>query len=246
MDTSLRDRFTEQWRRYFNGAELPLAFEYTDDPQDAAPEAPFAGHRCMIGQLVKARNGRTLCLDAGSVACRGGKRYLGFVPGMFPGFEQFISRDAEGRGERYRRTPGQVGEYIAGLPVLPLTGRYLVFKRWDMLTEKDRPEGVLFFARPDVLSGLFTLAYYDSDRADAVIAPFGAGCMTTVYQTYREQTEGSLRAVIGMFDPSARKCLKGDLISFGVPFLKFESMIGQMDESFLATHSWEIIQKRIN
>lgn len=244
MNNDLRNRFTELWRRYFNNAELPLAFFYTDQPQDTQPEPPFAGHRCMIGQLIKARNGRTLCFDARSVACRGGIRYLGFTDKLFPGFNEYISHNTAGEGERYRRTPEQVAAYIDALPVLPLK-RYLVFKRWDKLAVQETPDGVLFFATPDILSGLFTLAYYDSQRPDAVIAPFGAGCMTTIYQTYREQTEGTQRCTIGMFDPSARKCLKADLISFGVPFGKFERMAAQMEESFLSTHSWEIIQRRI-
>lgn len=245
MDLTLRDHFTASWQHYFNHAELPLAFEYTDSLNGAVPEPSFAGHRCLIGQLIKARNGRTLCFAADSVSCRGGIRYLGFTDHMFPGFEQYIAHDDAGRGERYRRTPEQVRTYIDALPALPLRGRYLVIKRWDKLEASDRPDGVLFFARPDVLSGLFTLAYYDSDRSDAVIAPFGAGCMTTFYQTYREQVEGTHRAVMGMFDPSARKCLKAELLSFGVPYAKFERMVEQMKETFLATHSWEIIQRRI-
>lgn len=245
MDTTLRDRFVELWHRYFNNADLPLTFEYTDDARDARPEPPFSRHRCVIAQLHKARNGRTLCLDAASVGCRGGSRYLGFADRMFPGFNEFISQDAEGRGERYRRTPEQVRAYIEALPPIPARGRYLIVKRWDRLDAADRPAGVLFFATPDVLSGLFTLACYDGGTDDAVIAPFGAGCTTLFYMTLREAAAGTNRAIMGMFDPSARKCMPGDRLSLAVPMQKFEEMIAAMEESFLSTHSWEIIQRRI-
>jgi hypothetical protein len=38
----------------------------------------------------------------------------------------------------------------------------IVFKRWDTLDEADSPEVVIFFAPPDVISGLFTLAIADA------------------------------------------------------------------------------------
>ena len=51
-----------------------------------------------------------------------------------------------------------------------------MFKRWDRLTEEEQPLAVVFFAKPDVLSGLFTLANYDLAKVPGVIAPMGAGC----------------------------------------------------------------------
>ncbi|MEG1612091.1 MAG: DUF169 domain-containing protein, partial [Alistipes sp.] len=176
MEQTLRDRFIELWRRYFNHAELPLAFEYVDDSRSEQPESPVVGHRCVIGQLIKARNGRTLCLTPESIACRGVGRYLSFRDGMFPGFAEFIAHNAAGEGEHYRRTPEMVSAWMDSLAVLPIRGRKLIVKRWDKLEEEDQPDGVIFFAEPDVLSGLFTLAGFDDDRPDAIVAPFGAGC----------------------------------------------------------------------
>ena len=245
MNNLLRDRFTELWHRYFNHAELPLAFEYAADSRGITPEPPFVRHRCVVAQLIAARNGRPLCLVPESMSCLGEARYLSFRDGMFPGFNEYISHNAEGHGERYRRTPEQVHTYITSLPILDTRGKNLIFKRWDILSEQDTPDGVIFFARPDTLSGLVTLVNYDSDRPDAVIAPFGSGCCSMLYFAYREQVEGTQRAVLGMFDPSARKCVKSDLLTISIPFGKFERMIGHMEESFLSTHSWEIIQRRI-
>ncbi|MEG0498838.1 MAG: DUF169 domain-containing protein [Alistipes sp.] len=156
MEQLLRDRFTTLWRRYFNHAELPLTFEYVDDTRCEQPEPAFAGHRCLIGQLIKARNGRTLCLTPESISCRGAGRYLSFREGMFPGFAEFIAHNAAGNGERYRQTPEMVTEWINSLAVLPIRGGKLIVKRWDQLCAEDQPEGVIFFAEPDVLSGLFT------------------------------------------------------------------------------------------
>jgi hypothetical protein len=48
-----------------------------------------------------------------------------------------------------------------------------------------------------------------------------------------------------MFDPSARKCLTDSEITFAVPMVRFEKMIGYMDESFLITDTWSTIRKRL-
>ena len=46
-------------------------------------------------------------------------------------------------------------------------------------------------------------------------------------------------------DPSARKCAKADLVTFAILITKFMEVIDQMEESFLITDTWTIIQKRI-
>jgi len=52
------------------------------------------------------------------------------------------------------------------MPPFTAPAPFVVFKRWDKLAESDRPDVVIFFARPDVLSGLFTLANYDEAEAN--------------------------------------------------------------------------------
>ena len=53
------------------------------------------------------------------------------------------------------------------------------------------------------------------------------------------------RAIIGMFDLSARPFVAADEITFAVPMNKFTTMVKNMDESFLITKTWKNIQKRI-
>ena len=68
-------------------------------------------------------------------------------------------------GERYLRTPEHVKEFLKYQQRLPVGGKNLVFKRWDKLEEHDNPEVAIFFATPDVLSGLFTLANFDQAQS---------------------------------------------------------------------------------
>ena len=86
-------------------------------------------------------------------------------------------------------------------------------------------------------SGVFT-----SD--DVKMAEEGATELL-IYYPYREQVEGTKRAVLGMFDPSARLCTGSNLLSFAVPISKFMVMNDQMEESFLITDTWKMMQKRM-
>lgn len=51
--------------------------------------------------------------------------------------------------------------------------------------------------------------------------------------------------MIGMFDVSARPYVPKETLTFSVPMNKFIRMVDNMEESFLITHSWEKVKKRI-
>jgi len=53
------------------------------------------------------------------------------------------------------------------------------------------------------------------------------------------------KAVIGLFDPSARPYLPEDRLSFAVPMAKFIKMVDNMEESFLITATWKKSQARL-
>lgn len=246
MNTEKKELFINQWRKYFNNSELPIAFYYSNDNKGLPIVEHPEGHRCLIAQLNKVRKGESLCFNTDSIGCIGGKRYLGFSKTFRPRFEEFLSHGEEGETcERYKSSPQLVAKLLEQIPPITPEGEYIIFKRWDQLTEDDMPVAVFFFATADIIAGLFTLASYDSAESDTVITPFGAGCTGIIYHPYREEKQGTGRAVIGMFDPSARKCIKKDILSFAVPIGKFMKMINQMEESFLITDTWSKIQQRI-
>jgi uncharacterized protein (DUF169 family) len=248
MDIHVRDTFVQLWDKYFDGAELPITFYYTDEEGRAQLVEPGSGSRCVIGALTGVREGNSLYFGADSIGCPGGKRYLGFAEGIMSGFEYFLSYGIPGRleGERYCKTPELVKEIMKSTPTFRAPGRFIVFKRWDKLEEPDNPEVVIFYAKPDVLSGLFTLARFDEVDRNAVSAPFGSGCSTIVQYPYLEKDLEHPKAIIGMFDPSARPFVPSDVITLSVPFSKFTRMIDNMEESFLITKTWSRIKKRID
>ncbi len=248
MDAAFKNKFLTLWKKFFNDAELPITFYYTDEEGHAEAVKPGSVPRCIIGALVKIRSGQSLAFDVDAVGCAGGKRYLGFADSLMPDFEYFLSCGIPGKmeGERYKKSPEMVKEYMKKhAPAMKAPGRFIVFKRWDMLDEDDHPEVIIFYARPDVLSGLFTLASFDETEQNMVIAPFGSGCSTIVQYPYMEIKSQHPRAVIGMFDVSARPFVPQNMLTFSAPMAKFARMVDNMEESFLITPSWAKVQKRI-
>ena len=247
MNIEIRDHFINQWKKYFNNADLPITFYYTDSPADIEIVPSSGKWNCIICQLQKVRSGESMAFSAESVKCGGARRYLGFDDSIRPNFEYFLSCGIENKmeGERYIRTPELVLDLMKKQKNLNIPGKYIVFKRWDKLNERDNPEVAIFFATPDILSGLFTLANFDQSEPDSTITPFAAGCGSLVYFPYSEKDNLRPRAVIGMFDVSARPCVQEEVLSFSVPTLKFMKMISYMDECFLITDSWKKVQKRI-
>lgn len=246
MDLKFRDEFIRLWRLYFNDAELPVTFYYTNDEGRADLVKPGSVARCVIGALVKVRNGESMSFDAESVGCFGGRRYLGFRAMVMPDFEYFLSCGIPGkvRGERYKKSPDMVREMLTQAAPFEAPARFAVFKRWDKLDAFDSPDVVIFFAEPDILAGLFTLSSFD-ETENTVAAPFGSGCSSIVQNPYLEKDAAHPKAIIGMFDPSARPFVPESMLSFAVPMSKFSRMVANMPESFLTTDDWKKVQKRI-
>jgi uncharacterized protein (DUF169 family) len=178
MDKTLQTRFIASLNKYFNAAELPLAFYYSEGPVSAERVSAPSARMCMIGVLARARKGASLCFESGTIGCTGGRRYAGFSDELRQGFEYFLSCGVPGEmeGERYKKSPKLVREMLRIAPKFKAPAPYIVFKRFDLLEEPESPDAVIFFASPDVLSGLFTLANFDETEPNRVFCPFSAGC----------------------------------------------------------------------
>jgi hypothetical protein len=247
MDTSLNAFFLSRWKKYFGDQDLPIGYFYADRVSEADRAATSNTHRCLIGNLSRVREGYPFVYEETTPGCAGGKRYTGFSQTLRPNFEYFLSCGIPGEmeGERYKKSPELVRGYLKAHPAFDAPGRVLVFKRWDKFADRESPLAVMFFATPDVLSGLFTLANYDSADPNQVMAPMGSGCASIISYPLLEARSENPRCVLGMFDVSARPCVPADRLTFTVPMVRFERMVHNMDESFLIAESWGSVRSRL-
>lgn len=204
---------------------------------------------CVIGQLWIARNRKSAAyFDREHFGCLGGAFYLGFLKPQLETIACYISSGIPDylEGERFLESPEASRAFFDTVDPRPAPARYCVFKRLDQLTDSEHPELVIFFDRPEVVSGLHQLATFVTNDFEAVCSPFGAGCSNIVSWPLKYMAEGKLKAVLGAWDPANRKYLKTDEITFTVPMEMFHRMVKRWDESFLNTNAWQTVLKRIS
>ena len=230
-------QFVEQFRAAFGeAAPLPIAFWYDDVAVNKESRVP----RCMIGAIRKVCEGERLTLTAENVQCGGGGLYTAFRP-MPERVPLFVSEV-----EHYKRTPDAVRAYVESLAIEQTEKPYLNFVRVDQLTSWDGVEAVVFFATPDMLSGLCTWAFYDNDADDAVVTKFASGCAAVVAFATTENRKGGRRCFLGMFDPSARPLMPKHELTFTVPMSRFREMLLTMADSALYQKAFSVVKRRIN
>jgi uncharacterized protein (DUF169 family) len=251
MEDKTMNLFSEELWKHFQETlglgESPLGIYYTEEkPKGVTPKEGISG--CMIRLLQNARKkGKVVYFDKSHFGCPGGAYYMGFLESPRPNIEYFLSCGIPGEmeGERYIKTPERAREYFARMKPRPAPATYCVFKPIEQFQGGIEPEVVAFFAPPDILSGLFTLTNYALERTDAVYAPFGSGCGTILTYPLKETGKEQPRAVLGMFDVSARPMVEKDVLTFAMPYSVFLKLLENVSGSFLQTESWKKVLQRI-
>lgn len=200
---------------------------------------------CVVSMLTAAARGRTAAFSRDTVTCQGGKVGLGldtFQPGFI---EYFLSVGGVGPkpGEHYKETPDLARAYVHSLPHCP-SPDYVIFQPLDQVTDA-QPEAVVFLVNPDQLSGLATLANYDSPEQNNVQLLFGAGCAQSILYGLAENGKESKTCFLGLTDPSGRKHMDKDLLSFTIPYRRFLEMEANAAHCFFQTETWAVIARRI-
>ncbi len=230
------EAFVQKYKEAFGEhVALPIAFEYSHNA--VAPDSKVP--RCMIGAISNVRNGNPLTLSAEMVKCGGGSVYTGFVP-MQERIPHFVSEV-----EHYKKTPEMVCEYVDNLHIQLADKPYINFQRIDKLETFEGIEGLICFATPDILSGLASWAFYDTNQEDAVSVPFASGCSSLIRLAVRENQENGRRCFIGMLDPSARPLIPADELAFIIPSCRLEEMLLTMEDSALFQRAFSLVRRRI-
>jgi uncharacterized protein (DUF169 family) len=227
--------------------ESPLGVYYTNEkPEGVTPKEGITG--CMIGLLQNARKkGKTVYFDKNHFGCPGGGYYMGFLEWPRPNIEYFLSCGIPGQmeGERYIKTPELAKEYFGKMKPRLAPATYCVFKPIEKFQGEEKQEVVIFFVPPDMLSGLFTLTNHALESTEAVYTPFGSGCGAILTHPLREAGKEMPRAILGMFDVSARPMVEKDILTLAMPYSIFLRLLENVPGSFLQTESWKKVLKRI-
>ena len=210
-------------------------------------KAVFENFSCVLGNIWMARKkGMPAWLTAERYGCPGASFHCGFHAPQLEFIARYVSTGAPqaAPGERYLPSPEAVRGYFDALSPRPAPARVCVFKPLSLLEPGEEPEVVVFFARGEVLGGLCQLACFATGDVEAVALPFGAGCASILAWPLRYLEQGRERAVVGGPDPSCRKFLKVDELTFAAPWSLFRKMLDAWPDSFLAHQSWEGPRKK--
>jgi uncharacterized protein (DUF169 family) len=227
--------------------ESPLGVHYIKDKPEGVTAKPGV-HMCIIGLLQNARKkGTTVYFDKEHFGCPGGAYYMGFLESPRPNIEYFLSCGIPGEmeGERYIKTPELARKFFEMRKPRPAPASYCVFKPIERFQDGDEPEVVIFFATPDILAGLFTLTNYSLEATDAVLTPFSSGCGSILSLPLMESKKETPRAILGMFDVSARPMVERDILTLAMPYPIFLKLLENASGSFLETESWKKVHQRI-
>ncbi|WP_321366812.1 DUF169 domain-containing protein [uncultured Desulfuromusa sp.] len=211
----------------------------------------FQNFSCVIGNIWLARRKHGVAyISAEDYGCPGGVFYCSMIKPNLRFIEHYVTTGFEGtpiEGERYLPSPEAMRTFLDKVNPRKAPAKYCLFKPFSLFTEDEKPEFVIFFARPEVLTGLFIQTTFTTGDVDSVATPFGAGCTNIVGWPLYYQEKGEEKAVLGGFDPSARKYMKTDELTFTVPWTLYEKMLKALPESmFNLDGAWPTVRKKIN
>lgn len=209
----------------------------------------FNQFSCVIGNIWRARKKKTAAyFSAEQFGCPGGAFWLGFLKPQTEAIIHYVSTGIPNRmeGEFYCDSPDSLRQIFEHVDPRPASYKFCIFKFLSSFTKEENPELVTFFSRPEALSGLHQLAAFVTSDPEVVVSPWSAACGSLVIWPLHYLSKGCKKAVIGGWDPSARKFFKTDELSFTMPFEMFTEMINRFDESFLKTKTWTNVKKKIN
>lgn len=207
------------------------------------------GFTCLMGSLWLARRKKKAAwISHEECGCMGGGFYCGLYAPYLEMNVFFVSTGVPGtpiEGERYLPSAESMRAFMEDCAPPPGGGKYCVLKPLEQFTEEEEPLSVTFFARPEALAGLHSLAGYAAGHHQAVVSPFGAGCTNIVAWPLVYEKRGLERAVLGGFDLSARKFMKTDELTFSIPRGLYRKMLEAMETSALTRKAWETARKKV-
>ena len=266
METILAQ--TERLIKLLGHDEGPMGIHYTNvKPEGFGPKAieplsrerekageidwqdTFKNFSCIIRNVWLARRKKKAAwISRTECGCPGGVFYSGMESPYLEFIVHYVSTGlsaAHIEGEHYMCSPESMRAFLEDTAPPAATGKYCVIKPLEQFTKEEMPLLVAFFAKGEVLTGLYSLAVYAAGHHTVVVTPFGAACGAMIAWPLVYQQRGQERAVLGGFDPSARKFMKTDELIFSIPLTLYRKMLDAMETSALTRSTWQVVRKKV-
>lgn len=212
-------------------------------------EKVFQNFTCLVGSLWLARRKKKAAwISHEECGCMGGGYYSGVYGPYLEANVHYVSTGIPGtpiEGEHYLSSPEVMRDFMDDCAPKLGRGKYCVLKPLEQFTDDEEPLSVTFFARPEVLTGLHSLTGFAAGSHNAVVSPFGAACTSIIAWPLVYEERGKECAVLGGFDPSARKFLQTDELSFSIPLALYNKMLDVMESSALTRDTWQGVRKKV-
>ncbi len=235
-----------------NGGFSPKALDLPTREKELGNEIDwqtiFSNFSCVIGNIWRARRKKSAAVfDKERFGCPGGAFFLGFMKPQTETIIHYVSSGIPGHmdGELYCESPDELRKIFEYIDPGPAPADYCVVKPLSLFEGSEMPEVVAFFVRPESLCGLHQLAAFVTNDPEVVVSPWGAACTNLITWPLKYIQSGENKAVLGGWDPSARKFFKTDELSFSVPYGMFLEMLERFEGSFLTTPTWAVVRKKI-
>lgn len=259
---------TERLLELLGHEESPFGVHYSDQKPDGFGPKPgelftrereeageinwgeaFGNFSCIMGNVWLARKKKKAAwLSHEESGCMGGGFYAGMYRPYLEMNVHYVSTGFPGtpmEGEHYLPSPDSMRAFMDESIPPAAPAKYCVLKPLEQFTDAEPPLVVTFFARPEVMTGLHSLVGYAAGSHNAVVSPFGAGCTAIIAWPLAYQQRGVECAVLGGFDPSARKFMKTDELSLAMPLSLYRKILDAMETSALVRHTWEGVRKKV-
>ncbi|HEY4800680.1 MAG TPA: DUF169 domain-containing protein, partial [Bacteroidia bacterium] len=228
---------------------VPISRELEDQGKLNMQEV-FKSFSCVMGNIWLARKKHAAAyISSEEYGCPGGVFYCSMMKPNLRFIEHYVTTGFSGtpiHGERYLPSPEAMRKFLSTVDPRKAPAKYCIFKPLSLFSDSEEPEFVIFFARPEVLTGLFTHTAFTTGEADCVASPFGAGCTNIIAWPLFYKEQGIEKAVLGGFDPSARKFMKTDELTFTVSWSLYKKMLTALSESmFNVDGAWKEVRKKV-
>ena len=218
--------------RYLPQRMTATAWSFASSVPEAATLPDEGDWQCMFSLIHRIAEGGQVCFSSQRCGCSGAACYFGFEkPSADAG--RFLAEK-----EKFKQKTDFGINFYRHIHAPAAKSKYLLWQPLDTSDNEMTIEVVNLWVDSLSLSGLVTLANYDSPANDNVYSPFGSGCQSLWTLPFKEQDSPAPRCVIGCLDPAMRSYIPADVISFSMTAKRFVEMTDNISGSFLEQDAW--------